>query len=375
MKTVTVGLIANPASGKDIRRLVAYGTVFDNQEKISMVRRMLLGLLVGGTDRVLYMPDYNGLVVRALDGLGSKYSYVDGILRAKDQDGPGLRVEMIPLEVTATQDDSRRAAALMAQAKVDCLLVLGGDGTSRQVAKGASNTPILAISTGTNNVFPWLMEATTAGLAAAAVAAGRAGPIAVYRAKRLVIRVNGEYADQALVDAAVSRKAWVGSRAVWEPCDLTEAVFTRGEPWNLGLASIIGLWDPVGPTDPYGAYVLFSPVKANLMAPIAPGLIRPVGVELAGRLLAGQTRVVGPGPLTVALDGERELEVGASDQATIEVDLQGPLVVDPHLALAGATADRFFGQPALVGRLDRALTTENSLNNLGGQGNFGREDS
>jgi hypothetical protein len=32
-KDASVGIIANPASGKDIRRLVAYGTVFDNQEK------------------------------------------------------------------------------------------------------------------------------------------------------------------------------------------------------------------------------------------------------------------------------------------------------------------------------------------------------
>src|SRR5690349_24031837 len=30
---ITIGLIANPASGKDIRRLVAHGSVFDNEEK------------------------------------------------------------------------------------------------------------------------------------------------------------------------------------------------------------------------------------------------------------------------------------------------------------------------------------------------------
>ena len=32
-----VGIIANPASGKDIRRLVAFGSVFDNEEKVSIV--------------------------------------------------------------------------------------------------------------------------------------------------------------------------------------------------------------------------------------------------------------------------------------------------------------------------------------------------
>lgn len=29
----TVGIISNPASGKDIRRLVAHGSVFDNNKK------------------------------------------------------------------------------------------------------------------------------------------------------------------------------------------------------------------------------------------------------------------------------------------------------------------------------------------------------
>ena len=43
-----VGIIANPASGKDIRRLVAYGTVFDNQKKVNIVRRVLLALTAVG---------------------------------------------------------------------------------------------------------------------------------------------------------------------------------------------------------------------------------------------------------------------------------------------------------------------------------------
>jgi hypothetical protein len=33
-----VGIIANPASGKDIRRLVALGSSVDNNEKINIVR-------------------------------------------------------------------------------------------------------------------------------------------------------------------------------------------------------------------------------------------------------------------------------------------------------------------------------------------------
>lgn len=33
----SVGIIPNPASGKDIRRLVVYGSDFDNHEKVNIV--------------------------------------------------------------------------------------------------------------------------------------------------------------------------------------------------------------------------------------------------------------------------------------------------------------------------------------------------
>ncbi|MFQ5880335.1 MAG: ATP-NAD kinase, partial [Dehalococcoidia bacterium] len=37
-------MIANPAAGKDIRRLVAWGSISLSQEKVNTVRRILLGL-------------------------------------------------------------------------------------------------------------------------------------------------------------------------------------------------------------------------------------------------------------------------------------------------------------------------------------------
>ncbi len=64
-----VGIIPNPASGKDIRRLVAYGSVFDNNEKVNIVRRVVLGLDAMGVKDVLFMPDYFGIGIRALEDL------------------------------------------------------------------------------------------------------------------------------------------------------------------------------------------------------------------------------------------------------------------------------------------------------------------
>ena len=60
-----VGIIANPAAGKDIRRLVAHGSTFDNNEKINIVRRVLLGLDALGVEQVHYMPDTYAIVPRA----------------------------------------------------------------------------------------------------------------------------------------------------------------------------------------------------------------------------------------------------------------------------------------------------------------------
>ena len=107
----TVGIIANPASGKDIRRLVAYGTVFDNQEKVNIVRRVLLALSGTGVGRVLYMPDYYGIVEKAVEGMRSQDS---------------LRLEVAPLEMelTATQLDSSNAAAALAEIGAACIVTM-----------------------------------------------------------------------------------------------------------------------------------------------------------------------------------------------------------------------------------------------------------
>src|SRR5919201_599750 len=55
---------------------------------------------------------------------------------------------------------------------VGAIVVLGGDGTHRLVAKHCDTIPLCALSTGTNNVFPELREATVAGLATGLVATG-----------------------------------------------------------------------------------------------------------------------------------------------------------------------------------------------------------
>ena len=148
-----VGIIPNPASGKDIRRLVAYGSVFDNNEKVNIVRRVVLGLEAMGVKEVFVMPDSFGIGIRAMEDL--KVS---------------LKASFLDVKIENPQEDSARAAKMLNQLGVACIITLGGDGTNRVVAKACAETPLLPISTGTNNVFPQMVEGTLAGLAAGAAA-------------------------------------------------------------------------------------------------------------------------------------------------------------------------------------------------------------
>ena len=77
--------------------------------------------------------------------------------------------------------------------------------------------PIVAISTGTNNVTPQMVEGTTAGLAAAVVARGLVDTQTVCSTrKRLDVYMDGAVQDIALIDLAVSNERFVGARAIWD---------------------------------------------------------------------------------------------------------------------------------------------------------------
>ena len=57
----TVGIVANPMSGRDIRRLVAQASVFPNAEKTNMVLRLLAAAGAAGVERALLSTDGMGV--------------------------------------------------------------------------------------------------------------------------------------------------------------------------------------------------------------------------------------------------------------------------------------------------------------------------
>ena len=324
----TVGIIANPASGKDIRRLVAHGSVFDNQEKVNIVRRVLLGLQATRVDQVIFMPDYYAMGPRALDGI--KLS---------------LRTSILEMRLRGNQDDSSEAALKMREMGVGCIVTLGGDGTNRAVAKGCGTVPLLPISTGTNNVFPYMIEGSIAGLAAGVVATGIVKPGEVtHPTKRLEIEKDGAVIDIALIDAVVYDDVFVASRAIWDVSKVREIVLTRADPCNIGLSSIGGCLYPGCLGEGHGVYVKVGQGNQRVLAPIAPGLFVEVGIESCRLIHLAEGIEVNRKPSILALDGEREVEVGRKDRIFIRLTDEGPFVVDIKKAMEEAAQKGFFAK-------------------------------
>lgn len=320
MSASLVGLIVNPAAGRDIRRLVGLASVIPHHEKAAIVRRVLHGLEAAGVDTVLYLPDGVGIVAAALDGLR-----------------PGVHIEALHVRPSGRAADSTEAARLLAGCGVGAIVTIGGDGTNRAVAAGCSDIPLVAISTGTNNVFPAMIEGTVAGLGAGLVATGAVNALAVSRrTKRVEVRA-GSVDDFALVDAVACRDQFRGAGAVWDVARVRALVLARAEPWAVGLSSIGGRLHPVAADDPGGLYLEMGRGSGRAVrAVLAPGLTAEVVVNDFRLLQPGEEVTLDATGGTIALDGERELMVHGP--ATARVTRSGPLVVDVRRALSAASA-------------------------------------
>lgn len=312
----TVGIIANPAAGKDIRRLVAQGRVVSNQEKANILRRVFAGVVSTGADRILVMPDHSGLARPASQDV-------------EDQ----IKIDYVEMPVADHQGASTNAARSMAEQGVDCIVTLGGDGTNRVVAKGCGDVPLVPISTGTNNVFPANTEGTLAGIAAGSIATKVVGrDEACKRSKRIEIYVDGKLRDDALVDAAVSNQMFVGARAVWETKTLQAIFLTRAEPASIGLSSIGSRLTPVSIDEECGLYIRLAgepgPNATTVKAPIAPGTISKVEILDWRKIAPGEKIDIKLRPGTIALDGEREVELLPDQNVHASLSMDGPWVVD-----------------------------------------------
>ncbi len=325
-----VGVIANPLSGRDVRRLAARASSQTAESKRSQIRRAAVGAAAAGATRVMLAPDIFRVTQGAVEGLGL----------------PSLEVELLDLgRPDTTAADTVRATEAMRKAGCGALVVLGGDGTNRAVVRAWRDAPLVAISTGTNNVFPQLVEATTAGAAAGLVAAGRVSLDDVGHTAKLVevTFADGE-SDIALIDLALLEGDHPGSLLPFDPARLRHLVLARSEPAGVGMSPIGGLLHPSGFDDDHGVHVQCTAPgngATPILAPISQGLYRAAHVTRAGPLALGEeVSIRGPGVL--AFDGDRGRVLAPGEEARARVVRAGPRMIDVAAAHAAAARHGLF---------------------------------
>lgn len=324
----TVGVIANPVSGRDIRRVAARGGVSTSQDKRNRISRAVVGAVTAGAERVVVMDEPFRVASAAVADLR-------------------LDAEIEVLDIGARLDpaDSVRAAVAMREMGVDVLIVLGGDGTNRTIAKAWPDVTVVPMSTGTNNVFPVMAEATIAGAAAGLVAAGRVASDAVARPSKVVHVVSsGRWErpdDLALIDAVHLENDFAGNRMPYEAESIRLLVLSRSEPTAMGVSAIGGLTCPCTADEEEGVVVRCGPGGRIVHAPIAPGLYRPVPVIESRRLALGEgITVTGSGVL--AFDGDREHPLGDGESVELLVRRDGPRVIDVAATMRLAAEHELF---------------------------------
>jgi hypothetical protein len=335
-----VGIIANPASGRDVRRLVAQASVFPAVEKSNMIQRILSALGCVGVRNVLMMPDAGGISGRIRHGLETGRTH-------HARNWPALHFLDMPVE--DSEIDTIRAVERMVKLGVAVIIVMGGDGTHRVVAKVCGKTPLLALSTGTNNTFPEIREATVAGLAAGLVATNRVRAEEVcLRNKVLHVDLNGGGHEIALVDLCVSSECWIGTRALWQPKCLKELFVTFASASAIGLSAIAGYLHPVNRWSAYGLRLLLAPPGEGMLTlsvPIAPGLMEQVGVVELKEIHPKEICAFETHRGTIAFDGERSFEFNGYDRPRVWLEMEGPLTIDIDKTMSKSAEDHLFVLP------------------------------
>ncbi|KYH25120.1 ATP-NAD kinase [Halalkalicoccus paucihalophilus] len=290
-----IGLIVNPAAGRDIRRLTGGASVVDNYAKRRVAECVLEGLeVVPDPPTALLMPDTAGIAASAAEEIS------------------GVETDLLDCSPDGTAADTRRAAARFSE-EADAIVVLGGDGTSRDTALECGDVPLLPVSTGTNNVVPTAVDGTVAGAAAALVATGAVEAAAVtYRHDMVEARTKSDETVTGLASVELSNRSFVGTRAMLDPEDLTGGVVSRANPADIGLSSVAGATDSLAPDEPGVIGLrLVDPDTAprTVRAIVAPGVVAEIGIEEGYRLTDGESMTVDVEEGVVGADGERELEV------------------------------------------------------------------
>ena len=335
----TIGLIVNPGASRDVRRLTSLARTIDANEQANTVGRVLCGLAAGGVETVLYMAEPSHVVERARDVLmatPAAATWATPDLRPVQLGGDGYAHDAA---------GTTGAAAEMAANGAACLVTIGGDGTNRAVVEGWPDAVLVPLPGGTNNAFGTWLDPAAAGYAAALYAADpRAHRADVVTRPRLDVEIRGRRMI-ALVDVAIVRGGWVGAHAIWDPDLLVEAVLARSDPAVPGLAGVAGMVCPLDGGEARGVHLRFARGGRSVIAPLGPGQFVPVHIGAWRTFGPGdileipEGREQGPGPMTLAFDGEREVTLEPGEAALLRLVVAGPRVLEAATLLRRAAGE------------------------------------
>src|SRR5262245_41597325 len=108
-----VGIIANPVSARDIRRVIANATSLQITDRANIVLRVLASLKASGIDDVLMMPESGGV----------RHHVMRGLQRSRnlgEHEFPN--VTYLDMPVTGTVTDTILAAQLMREAGISAIV-------------------------------------------------------------------------------------------------------------------------------------------------------------------------------------------------------------------------------------------------------------
>ncbi len=298
--------------------MAARASTSDHHEKQQQVTRLVLGALSMGVDRIYLAHEPFRINEKAVENLPERG-----------------QIEILRFKLTHTAADTTTMTEMMWQAGCRVFIVLGGDGTSRILSRRFPDATILPLSTGTNNVFPYRIEASVAGMAAGLVATGKVSKDACSRCKRIHIQTDDEQ-DIALIDAVLLKNDFLGNLMPFEADNLADLVLTRAEPASVGISPIGGFMLPTGHHDDHGVFVRCDPGGSiQVTVPISPGLHQNVGIDKVQRLDLAET-VIFEGPGVLAFDGDRTIKLGPGDIARISVQRDGPHIIEAERIMASA---------------------------------------